>query len=307
MNENAYARTQADGLDNIAPTPLQAGQAWQYAVTDGFVSAEEASAVLRRQLEADRSVIEKQLANVGITKEVLTANPDLEKVLFSGQRTELVTIRLSDDLELTGRLRLVITPSGPDLRITPYYPNLTIPEKVEGYQVTPLEKEELTQYGATQRPMMLLEPNGSYVPAYLRVDPLTNTVDLWRVREDQMPRKLMGVDLTRDQQLSLAGGFPVKLEGLKDGQGESYTATVSLSVAQKALHLSEVTPQINPDQKHKEQLAQNNHGAKTDQTRHLESEAGHTTVSNAQKETIQRLMNTDTNTQQASPGTRQKR
>lgn len=280
------ARTQADGLDNIAPTAVQGAAAWQYAATDGFLSNEEASAVLRRQIEPDRSLLQNKLDSVGITRDFLKDNPAVENALFSGQPTPGVTLQLANDLQLQGRLRIALTPAGPELRVTPVHPALTIPDKVAGYDLNQQEKDELQRQGYVQKPLQVAQGSDLFVPGYLRVDPQTNTVDLWRVRPDMLPTKLLGVDLTRDQQSLLANGHPVKLSGLLDNQGQSYNGTVSLSPAKGTLQLSEVTREqvaIKPmDERDRQQVAHNNEGAKTDLTR--------------SQETVQRLLerqNTD--------------
>lgn len=299
MEPQSYARILADGLDNIAPTPQQAAAATQYAVTDGFLSSEEQSAVLRRQIEPDRPLLQSKLAEVGITKEYLAANPDVEKALFSGQPTPVVTIKLPNDLELNGRLRIALTNQGPQLKITPVMPELSIPDKVGDLQLTKQERDDLQQKGYVDKPLQLPE-NGNYVSTYLRVDKETNTVDLWKVRPEMMPTKLLGVDLTRDQQLQLVTGYPVRIGGLKDQQGEPFDATVKVSVGKQGLEFSDLSRQdiaITPSEKHRNQVAHNNEGAKTDQVHSLEEKLGGVLVSSnavsGKNETLRQLMQQD--------------
>ncbi|GAA4419352.1 hypothetical protein GCM10023187_53580 [Nibrella viscosa] len=287
-----YARQQADGLDNIAPTPLQGQQAWQFAQSDNFLSVEEAAAVMRRQLEPYQAQIEAKLAQLGYPPEHLAKLPELKEALYSGRQTELATIWLTDELKMEGRLRIVLTENGPDIRITPALRNLTIPDEVGGVKLSEREKKELVEEGALSRPLLLAD-KGDYVPTYLRVDPQTNTVELWRLRPEMLPTKLLGIDLTRDQQMQLANGHAIRLSGLLDKQGESFTAMVSISAAQKELQFSDISPlgvQLQPDQRYGEQLAQNNEGAKTDLTRSQEVATGQTTVSHFQREQMQRLV-----------------
>lgn len=290
--QKEYARTQADGLDNIAPTAQQGAAAWQYAITDGFLSSDEQAAMLRQQIEQARPDLEAKLVAVGIDRAFLDKYPKVEQDLFSGQRSDLIIINLPQGIRLTGSLRIAVTETGPEVRITPYQPALNIPAQVKGFPVTEEQKKELMRDGSTSRPTMVPD-NGSYVPVYLRVDPLTNTVDLWKVKPEMMPTKLMGIDLTKAQQMQLAAGHPVKLDGLKDSQGETYQGTVSISASKQSLQFSDVSRQdmsIEPVEKHEEQLAQNSHGAKTDATRHAEVISGQTGVSKAQTESIKRLI-----------------
>jgi hypothetical protein len=287
-----YARTQADGLDNIAPTSLQGQQAWQYAQSDNFLSAEEASAVMRKQLEPYRAQIEAKLSQIGFPPDHLANHPHLGEALFSGERTGLMKVRVTPDVKLEGRLRIVMTDEGPDIRITPVIPALTIPDQVAGIKLSNVEKQQLAQEGALPRPFLIAD-KGEYVPTYLRVDTQTNTVELWRVRAEQLPTKLMGVDLTKDQQLQLANGHAVRLSRLLDQQGEPFTATVSISPTQKEFRFTDVSGLavgLKPDNEKQQQLALNNEGAKTDLTRSQELSTGQTTVSNNQRETMQQLL-----------------
>jgi virulence-associated protein VagC len=295
MEEQSYARSQADGLDNIAPSPKQAAAASQYAVTDGFISSEEQSAVLRQEIEADRPLLQNKLNEIGITKAYLKANPAVEKALFSGQPTSVVTVQLPNDLLLNGRLRIAVTDQGTQLKITPVMPGLTIPDKVGDLQLTQQEREDLLQSGYVERPIQMPE-NGQYVSAFLRVDKETNTVDAWKVKPEMLPTKLLGIDLTRDQQLQLVCGYPVQLSGLKDQQGESFDATVKVSVSKQGLEFSNLSRQdvvFKPVEKHQHQVAQNNEGAKTDLIRSREEKTGINTTANAQNETLKRLLMDD--------------
>ena len=287
-----YARTQADGLDNIAPTSLQGQQAWQYAQSDNFLSAEEASAVMRQQLEPYRAQIESKLAQLGYPADHLAKHPRMEEALFSGQKTDTLKVLVTPELQLEGRLRIVMTETGPDIRITPAQRQLTIPDEVEGVRLSNGEKQQLMMEGALPRPFLMAD-QGGYIPTYLRIDEQTNTVELWRIRPEVLPTKLMGIDLTKDQQLQLANGHAVRLSGLLDQQGEPFTATVSISAAQKELQfadISRLSPSLKPDNYHRQQLAHNNEGAKTDVTRSQEQSTGQTTVSNHQRETMQQLL-----------------
>ncbi len=287
-----YARTQADGLDNIAPTSLQGQQAWQYAQSDNFLSNEEASAVMRQQLEPYRAQIESKLAQLGYPADHLAKHPRLEEALFSGKKTDTLKVLITSELQLEGRLRIVMTENGPDIRITPAQRQLTIPDEVEGFRLSTWEKQQLIMEGALPRPFMMFDKGGN-VPTYLRIDEQTNTVELWRIRPEVLPTKLMGIDLTKDQQLQLANGHAVRLSGLIDQQGESFTATVNISAAQKELQFSDISRLaigVKPDNDHWQQLALNNEGAKTDVTRSQEQSTGQTTVSNHQRETMQQLL-----------------
>ena len=293
MNPAAsYARTQADGLDNIAPTTLQGQQAWQYAQSDNFLSSEEAAAVMRKQLEPYRDQISAKLTQIGYPPSHLESFPGLEQSLYSGQRTDTLHVRIGPAIEMEGRLRIVLTENGPDIRITPSQRQLTIPDEVAGVRLSKGEKEQLAQEGALPRPFLLAD-KGEFVPTYLRVDEQTNTVELWRIRPELLPTKLMGIDLTKDQQMQLANGHAVRLTGLLDQQGEPFNATVNISASQKELQfsdLSRVGVRLNPDSESRQQLALNNEGAKTDRTQRQEETSGQTATSNRQAETMQQLL-----------------
>jgi hypothetical protein len=193
---------------------------------------------------------------------------------------------------MEGRLRIVMTENGPDIRITPVQRQLIIPDEVEGVKLSTREKQQLMMEGALPRPFMMAD-QGGYVPTYLRIDDQTNTVELWRIRPEMLPTKLMGIDLTKDQQLQLANGHAVRLSGLLDQQGEPFTATVNISAAQKELQFSDIsrlTIGVKPDNDYRQQLALNNEGAKTDVARSQELSTGQTTISNHQRKIMQQLL-----------------
>lgn len=293
MNQQLnYARTQADGLDNIAPTSLQGQQAWQYAQSDNFLSPEEASAVIRKQLEPYQAQIEAKLAQIGYDPDHLETLPDLRADLFSGRQTDLSKIFITPEIEMSGRLRIVPTEDGFDIRITPSQRQLTIPDEVGGIKLSKGEKDQLAQDGSILRPFMMPD-KGDFVPTFLRVDERTNTVELWRVRPEQLPTRLLGIDLTKDQQLSLANGHAVRLSGLLDRQGEPFNATVAISATQKELQFTDfnrLDVKLKPDSEHRQQLAINNDGAKTDLTRSQELATGSTVTNNQQRALMQDML-----------------
>jgi hypothetical protein len=136
------------------------------------------------------------------------------------------------------------------------------------------------------------------------VDGQTNTVELWRVRAEQLPTQLMGVDLTKDQQLQLASGHAVRLGGLLDGQGEPFNATVRISPAKQELQFTDINRldvAFKPDNTHRQQVQQNNEGAKTDQAQSLEAAIGARTISHNQLETVQKLLGSQPDQKQTGP------
>ncbi len=295
MNQTDFARTQADGLDNIAPTISQGQAAWQYAQSDNFFSPEEQAAVMRRQLEPYRDQLEGKLTQLGFPPEHLAQHPAIKNALYSGQQTDPITIIVGQGIKLEGSLRVVMTEQGPDLRITPIQRELTIPQQIGDIMLSRDERQHLAKEGSLPRPFLTPE-NGEYIPTYLRVDPITNTVELWKVKADQLPTKLMGIDLTKDQQVLLAHGHSVKLSGLIDQQGEPFNATVSLSASKQSIQFSDLSRldvSIKPASEFRQQLAQNNEGAKTDLTRSREVGVGSPVISNQQSEAIKSLLDSD--------------
>lgn len=292
----SYARTQADGYDNIAPTTLQGQQAWQYAQSDNFCSPEERAAVMRRELEPYREQIEAKMDQLGYSVDHLATLPKLRDDLFSGRATDSTRIHITPDMNMVGSLRVVMTEEGPDIRITPINKALTIPDEIAGVRLSKSEQQQLSQDGYLPRPILIPE-NGTFVPTYLRVDEVTNSVELWRVRPEQMPTKLLGIDLTKDQQMQLASGHPVHLSGLLDKQGEPFNATVNISPGKQSLEFSDLSRldvALSPDNHYRQQVALNNNGAKTDVTRQQEVAVGSPAVSNHQREAIKNLLNSDT-------------
>lgn len=291
-DQNNYARSQADGLDNIAPTTVQGERAWQYAKSDNFFSPEEQTDVLRQQIEPYRAQIESKLAAVGWAPEHLAKLPAIRDALFSGQQTVPLEICLTPTVKLNGSLRIVMTEAGPDIRITPSRSTLLIPEDIDGVRLSKAEQQQLYQDKALPRPF-LMPDKGEYIPTYIRADVDTNTVELWRVRPEQLPTKLLGIDLTKDQQMQLAYGHPVRLSGLLDQQGEPFNATVNISASGQSLQfgdLSRLDVSLKPTGESRQQVAQNNEGAKTDINLSREASIGAPAVSHRQSEAIKELL-----------------
>lgn len=303
----AYARTQADGLDNIAPSSLQGQQAWQYAQSDNYFSPEEQAAVMQKQLEPYRQQIQQALTDIGFSPAHLAKYPNIEADLFSGRSTQLMNVVIGEDITMRGTLRVVMTSAGPDILIKPTQPELNVPLSINGASLSKLEQRELTETGELSRPLLVPE-NGQLVPTYLRVDKMTNTVDMWRVRAEDLPTKLLGIDLSKDQQQMLVAGYPVRLSGLLDRQGEPFDATVRISAAEKSLNLADFSRQdvvLRPDQAFRNQLAQNNEGAKTDVTQGREIASKTTTATHQQSELLPQLLTqTDKHEQDQSRGMR---
>ncbi|WP_461094450.1 DUF3945 domain-containing protein [Spirosoma gilvum] len=287
-----FARTQADGLDNIAPTSLQGKAAWQYAQSDNFFSSEEQAAVLRRELEPYHAQLETRLGQIGWGPDHLAKLPTIQDALFSGRQTVPLEISLGQGLKMYGCLRIVMTDEGPDIRITPLQQALTIPEIIGGVRLSPIEQQQLYREGALPRPL-LVPKNGAFVPTFLRVDTQTNTVELWRVKPEQLPTKLMGIDLTKDQQLQLVSGHAVRLTGLVDRQGEPFDATVTISAARQQLQFTNINRldmAVKPERRFTQQIAHNNEGAKTDQACSQEVAIGAPAINNSQRETVEKLL-----------------
>ncbi len=302
MNQDAidYARSQADGADNIAPTTMQGQQAWQYAQSDNFFSPEERAAVLQKQLEPYRDEIQTKLTQIGYSPERLSMYPQVAEALYSGQQTSLMSVWIADNTQISGRLRIVMTDSGPDIRITPVEQSLTIPDQVQGVKLSKAEKQELREEGAITRPVWILD-KGEYVPTFVRVDQQTNTLELWQLKPEQLPTKLMGIDLNRDQQLQLIGGHQIRLSGLIDNQGEPFNATVSVSAVRRSLEFTDLSRRdvaILPDGEYRQQLAQNNQGAKTDLVQSREQAIGTPLITNRQSEDVGSLVASGQNEEQ---------
>ena len=256
MPSQLFAQTQANSLDNIAPTTLQAKMAREYSLTDHFLNMEEQSTVLQREIDGDRPLIKTKLHEIGISPALLATRPEIEKALFSGRSTPVLSIQLPNDLAMQGRLRVEMTEHGARLRVTPVLGELKIPDKVGDLPLTPQEKQDLQQQGFLERPLQVSQ-NGSFVPAYLRVDSETNTVSSWKVRPDMLPNQLFGIQLTREQQLQLAAGYSVQLIGLKDPQGDYFEATVAVSVEKQGLRITSTKPmklQVRPGENPEQQL-----------------------------------------------------
>ena len=187
----------------------------------------------------DESKIDwKQLDNLGLTRERLEQNGELEKML-NWQKSNLITItvpiggttiyteaRLAFRTDDNGNIGLAIHPLRKE-------PQLDFPYM--GYKFSPEEKEALLTTGNLGKTIDVTPKNGEPFAAYVSIDPQTNEIIALRADRVNIPKEIKGVSLSDVQYKDLVEGKAVKVEGMTAKSGKSFNATLQVNAERKGI------------------------------------------------------------------------
>ena len=187
----------------------------------------------------DESKIDwKQLDNLGLTRERLEQNGELEKML-NWQKSNLITItvpiggttiyteaRLAFRTDDNGNIGLAIHPLRKE-------PQLDFPYM--GYKFSPEEKEALLTTGNLGKTIDVTPKNGEPFAAYVSIDPQTNEIIALRADRVNIPKEIKGVSLSDVQYKDLVEGKAVKVEGVTAKSGKSFNATLQVNAERKGI------------------------------------------------------------------------
>ena len=187
----------------------------------------------------DESKIDwKQLDNLGLTRERLEQNGELEKML-NWQKSNLLTIavpigdttiyteaRLAFRTDDNGNIGLAIHPLRKE-------PQLDFPYM--GYKFSPEEKEQLLATGNLGKTIEVTPKNGEPFAAYVSIDPQTNEIIALRADRVNIPKAIKGVTLSDAQYKDLVEGKAVKVEGMIAKSGKSFNATLQVNAEKKGI------------------------------------------------------------------------
>ena len=187
----------------------------------------------------DESKIDwKQLDNLGLTRERLEQNGELEKML-NWQKSNLITItvpigdtiiyteaRLAFRTDDNGNIGLAIHPLRKE-------PQLDFPYM--GYKFSPKEKEALLTTGNLGKTIEVTPKNGEPFSAYVSIDPQTNEIVALRADRVNIPKEIKGVTLSDAQYKELVEGKAVKVEGMTAKSGKTFDATLQVNAERKGI------------------------------------------------------------------------
>lgn len=180
----------------------------------------------------------KQLDRLGLSREQLEQNGELEKML-NWQKSNLITIaipmgdttiytdaRLAFRTDSEGNIGLAIHPLRKE-------PQLDFPYM--GYKFSPEEKEVLLTTGNLGKTIEVTPKNGEPFAAYVSIDPQTNELIALRADRVNIPKDIKGVTLSDQQYKDLVEGKAVKVEGMTAKSGKSFNATLQVNADRKGI------------------------------------------------------------------------
>ena len=228
------------GVDNLR-TMLQSREKPEskQQLTEIGVSFDDYLPKKKNATVIDESKIDwKQLDNLGLTRERLEQNGELEKKL-NWQKSNLVTIavpigdttiyteaRLAFRTDDSGNIGLAIHPLRKE-------PQLDFPYM--GYKFSPEEKEQLLTTGNLGKTIEVTPKNGNAFSAYVSIDPQTNEIIALRADRVNIPKEIKGVTLSDAQYKDLVEGKAVKVEGMTAKSGKSFNATLQVNAEKKGI------------------------------------------------------------------------
>ena len=187
----------------------------------------------------DESKIDwKQLDNLGLTRERLEQNGDLEKML-NWQKSNLVTIAIPmGDTTIYTDARLAFRTDGEGnigLAVHPLRKEPQLDFPYMGHKFSPNEKEQLLTTGNLGKTIEITPKNGEPFAAYVSIDPQTNELIALRADRVNIPKEIKGVTLTDAQYKDLVEGKAVKVEGMTAKSGKPFNATLQVNAEKKGI------------------------------------------------------------------------
>lgn len=180
----------------------------------------------------------KLLENLGVSRERLEQNGELEKML-NWQKSNLVTIAvpLGDNTIYTDARLAFRTDSQGYIGLTVHplrkEPQIDFPYM--GHKFSPEEKEQLLTTGNLGKTIEVTPKNGEPFSAYISIDPQTNEIIALRADRVNIPKEIKGVTLSDAQYKDLVEGKAVKVEGMTAKSGKSFDATLQVNAEKKGL------------------------------------------------------------------------
>jgi hypothetical protein len=180
----------------------------------------------------------KQLDRLGLSREQLEQNGELEKML-NWQKSNLMTIAIPmGDTTIYTDARLAFRTDGDGnigLAIHPLRKEPQLDFPYMGYKFSPEEKEQLLTTGNLGKTIEVTPKNGEPFAAYVSIDPQTNELIALRADRVNIPKEIKGVTLSDTQYKDLVEGKAVKVEGMIAKSGKSFNATLQVNAERKGI------------------------------------------------------------------------
>lgn len=195
----------------------------------------QARGTLYDEEKVDWNLLEK----AGITKDSLRSNNDLQPFL-NGRKTSLITIpgfkmgSLSSG-PINGKIHLqpnADTPDKLDIKFTYARRKLEIPDEIGGYTFSKKDHQKLTKEGHLGKLVPLKDGAGNQYDAFVSVDRETNTIEVLPHYKMNIPNKILGVELQREQIKGLESGQKIRVDGMVSKKYEEpFSAVLQVNAA----------------------------------------------------------------------------
>ena len=215
----------------------------------------------------------KTFERFGLDAEKLRKNGDYDKLL-KGERTGLIYTNTFDGTAgkfEQGKFFVINAKSGPMVMYDGVKAKTFIPNEVKGYQFSKEEKETINQQGHLGKAVDMVTKDGELSPHYVSVDKDTKTMLTWDSKGFREPKEILGVPLSKDQQELLRSGKPVFVAGMKDKEGQEFSAYLVPDAVNRKLGFvpkDKIIEQFLAPE-HKAQVSRNNQGQSTERNKDL--------------------------------------
>lgn len=220
---------------------------------------------MENQLKNERLAnLEKLVAKVGVTpdflKKDLGKNYTVGEAMVSGERSPLTQLKMTQNevtAQINGKLR-VSYESAQDrqgrLSVIGVQKELHIPKNIQNFNITEEMAQSLKQSGHLGQ---LANINGK--DSFLSVDKDTNTLVTTSLNKVNIPEKILGQSLNKEQQNTLKNGGAISLENMINKQGETFSARIQVDAGKRGLEFRAIHA---PEQKQEKKLEQTQQQAK---------------------------------------------
>lgn len=179
-----------------------------------------------------------QLEKVGINKDFTEKmdNRELTDFLNGFRSAKLYTINAhinGEDYKIPAKIRLQSQEDGlVGIKVHPIQ-RLNIPDEYLGHKFTKEDKSNLLNDKNLGKTVELTGYNGQKDTYYLSIDSKTNELIPLKSKNIQIPDKIKGVTLTREQKNKLESGQKVTIERMTGKNGKKFSATLQVNAADR--------------------------------------------------------------------------
>ena len=222
-------------LKQILQNPKKAD--YKQVINDHEVKFED-FAVKRTFTPIDENRINwKQLEELGVNREQLENSGELKNMLEYRKTSTLIPISIqAGDTKIYTEARLAFreSPEGEiNLAVHAIRKEPTLDYPFMGHRFSEEDKQNLLAYGNLGRIVELGPTPGNKFNAYVSVDALTNELVATRSDRVNVPREILGVQLSEQQRADLTEGKAVYVENMQSRNGKEFSATLQVNAEKR--------------------------------------------------------------------------